>query len=153
MLPPPKEMTPAEAERWTDELDEYAFKLRQAKKNQRTASALTRTFRSTTKKWRDYYGHDSGRCRIVLFDDKYDPEPAGKAFVEAQLLPVADLVSRLACRHEHQTVRLKHKTGMDHGVQCKGPSRKIRWTVTVKTCTRCGAETRTKGPVHEEQPV
>jgi len=109
VLMPEKEMSEREREQWEGALGEKAFQGRTAKFNGRAWSRARTITKSTAKKWRDYYSHDSGHCRIVVFDrdsengGKYGPEATAKTFMTAQIFPVNELVSR------------RRRTPMRHG--------------------------------------
>jgi len=155
VLMPEKEMTEREREQWEDALGEEAFQSRTAKFNGRAWSRARTITRSTAKKWRDYYSHDSGHCRIVIHDggDYNSLDDVGKrqakAFMDAQLFPVAELVSQRSCKHETATVteerrdvfvRWEEMPEEDDPYPRVGSHRRITELHTFQTfvCPRCG---------------
>lgn len=135
MLPPSKTLSVAERAAWNTALSLKAFTTRVARFNGRKTSALNQTFRSTAKKWRDYYGQDSGHSRIVI----YDPVTFADAYVEAQQLSVNQLVSRMTCKHENRSLEVEEKEKYDYSALGR-PKPLVTWTEHTHTCTNCGHE-------------
>lgn len=83
MLPPTKVLTEWEQEQWDTLLSNGAFMNRTTGRNQKEHRKALNINKSTAKKWRDYYSHDSGNCRMTI--------ESGAAFQEAQLFDIGRL--------------------------------------------------------------